>query len=232
MKKLFLITVITLIAFASVYAQNGVSFGLRVIPTFNWTSLTDTDTSYSYKDTGTNLGFGFGPSFKFNFSDNFNIDVSGIFTWQKFGINQTNEVTNPTPVNITEDFKIQYLQIPVNLNGQFYIVGDLQALINFGLGAGIKLNSYRVISDEPNSNSYSTDYEEVSVLTFADIYLTAGAGVVYNIVDNVHVSLTCQYNHGVLDGWYNNKNEDPSTIQDLTLKHRNIGLSIGFYIDI
>ena len=232
MKKLLFISVIALFAYTSVNAQGGISFGLRVIPTLNWTTLSDTGSTYSYDDSGIKSGIGFGPSMRYKFSDNFNVDISGIFTWQKIGINQTNEVTNPTPINRTEDFKVQYLQLPLNFNGQFDVAGDLQALINFGVGTGIRLASSRVITDHNNPNVYSTDYEAVSVLNFIDFYLTAGAGVVYNIEDNLHLSLTIQYNNGILDGWLNSYNDAPSSIQELTLKHKNVAFSIGFYIDI
>ena len=232
MKKLLLISVIALFTYTFVNAQGGVSFGLRAIPTLNWTTLSDTGSTYSFDNTGIKPGIGFGPSLRYKFSDNFNVDISGIFTWQKIGINQTNEIPDSTQINITEDFRIQYLQLPLNFNGQFDVAGDLQALINFGVGTGIKLSSDRVITDHNNPNIYSKDYKAVSVLNFIDFYLTAGAGVVYNIEDNLHLSLTVQYNNGILDGWFNNKNDAPSIIEELTLKHKNVAFSIGFYIDI
>ena len=131
----------------------------------------------------------------------------------------------------TEDFKVQFFKIPLNFNGQFDVAGNLQALINFGAGVGIKLTSSRVITDHINPDRYSTDYETAAVLNFIDLYLTAGAGVVYNIEDNLHLSLTVQYNNGILDAWFDNKNDWPSAINELTLKHKNIALNIGFYID-
>jgi len=211
-------------------AQSNTSFGVRIIPTFDWTNLTDTGSLYSYENTGVKTGIGFGPSLRYEVSDNFNVDVSGIFTWQKVGINQRSELLGVTLLDKTEDVKIQYLKVPLNFNGQFNIVGDIQALINFGVGAGIKLSAYRKVSD--NILSWSTDYETVRAINFIDFYLTAGLGLVYNIDDNLHLSLTGQYNNGILDGWLNNKNDEPlSTIDDLTLKHRSIGLNIGFYID-
>lgn len=233
MKKILLLSAILIFTLTSTFAQKGLSFGLRAIPTLNWVSMTDGDSLYSYTSSGTKLGIGFGPSVRYKFSDNFNVDVSGIFTWQKFGINQTNEITYSTHVNRTEDFKVQFLQIPLNFNGQFDVAQDFQALINFGVGTGIKLKSSRVLKDNNNPQLYSDEYKTTSVLNFIDFYLTAGAGAVYNIEDNLHLSLTVQYNNGIIDGWLNNKNDNiNSTIDDLNLKHKNIAFSLAFYIDL
>lgn len=230
MKKLLLISVIAIFAVLSTNAQ-GISFGLRAIPTFNWTTLTDTDSAYSITSDGTKMGIGFGPSIRYKFSDNFNIDVSGIFTWQNFAFNIMNELpANNIPSEVKEDFKVQYVQIPLNFNGQFDVAGDFQALINFGVGAGVKLSSSRLVTD---GTQYSTDYDaSISMLTFIDFYLTAGAGVVYTIDDNLHLSLTMQYNNGIVDGWLDNKDSYPFLVDNLNLKHKNIAMSLGFYIDL
>ena len=233
MKKVLLLLAAIVLSVTGMFAQKGLSFGLRAIPTLNWASMTDGDSLYSYASSGTKLGIGFGPSVRYKFSDNFNVDVSGIFTWQKLGINQTNESRNPLFVDRTEDFKIQFLQIPLNFNGQFDVAQDFQALINFGVGTGIKLKSSRVLTDNTNPQLYSSDYQISSVINFIDFYLTAGAGAVYNIEDNLHLSLTIQYNNGIIDGWLNNKNDIiHSTIEDLTLKHKNVAFSLAFYIDL
>ncbi len=233
MKKVLLFAAVLTFTVSGLFAQKGISFGLRAIPTLNWTSMTDGDSLYSYESDGVKLGMGFGPSIRYKFSDNFNVDVSGIFTWQKFGIHQTNESTNPVVIDRTEDFKVQFLQVPVNFNGQFDVAQDFQALINFGVGTGFKLSSSRVLTDNLNAGLYTDEYKPTSVLNFIDFYLTAGAGAVYNIEDNLHLSLTVQYNNGIVDGWLNKKNDnDNSTIEDLTLKHKNVAFSLAFYIDL
>ena len=231
MKKLIVIFSIVIILIQSGIAQTSTSFGLRVTPMFNWVTASDTSSLYTFSNSNTEIGIGFGPSMRYSFSDNFNVDISGIFTWQEFGIVQSEDGLNLNIIDITEDFKVQYLNIPLNLNGQFYIVGNFQAIINFGLTASIMLKSARRITDNIGLNQFSSDYEKVSVLNFADIFLTAGLGTAYSFDDNLHLSLTAQYNNGVLDGWFDRKNNAPSTIQELTLKHRNITLNIGFYID-
>ncbi len=233
MKKILLLTATIVFTVTGMFAQKGLSFGLRAIPTLNWTTMTDGDSLYSYESSGTKVGIGFGPSVRYKFSDNFNVDVSGIFTWQQFGINQTNESTNPVVVDRTEDFKIQFLQIPLNFNGQFDVATDFQALINFGVGAGINIADSRRVVDNLNPQLYSDEYDaDIKMLTLLDFYLTAGAGAVYNIEDNLHLSLTVQYNNGIIDGWLNNKNKAPSTIGDLNLKHKNVAFSLAFYIDL
>ncbi len=233
MKKILVLTIVSVFTVTGLFAQKGISFGLRAIPTLNFTSMTDGDSLYSYESSGTKLGIGFGPSIRYKFSDNFNVDVSGIFTWQKFGIHQTNESNVSEVVDRTEDFKVQFLQIPLNFNGQFDVAQDLQALINFGVGTGIKLKASRLLTDNTDPQAFSTEYKTTSVLNFIDFYLTAGAGAVYNIEDNLHLSLTVQYNNGIIDGWLNNKNDNPdSTIGDLNLKHKNVAFSLAFYIDL
>ncbi len=238
MKKLFLLSIIAIFAFKNVNAQ-GISFGIRAIPTFNWTTISDTITDLNYKNDGTKLGIGFGPSIRYKLSDNFNIDVSGIFTWQRFGINITNDENhNSILTNLKEKYKVQFLQIPLNLNGQFDVADDFQALLNFGVGTGIKLKSSRLVEDIEHPGTYSTEEYDtrIKMLTFADFYLTAGAGVVYNLEDNLHLSLTVQYNNGILDGWIDGKNTIYETSTEITtplvLKHKNVALSLAFYIDL
>jgi hypothetical protein len=231
MKKLFLFLVLALFVGSSVNAQKGLSFGLRAIPTLNWVSTTDTDSAFTYSNDGTKIGIGFGPSVRYKFSDNFNVDISGIFTWQKFGFSIENQMPdNNTVYSAIEEFKLQYIQVPLNFNGQFDVATDFKALINFGAGAGILLNSSRLVT---HGTDYSTEYDpSIKMLTFVDIYLTAGAGVVYDIEDNLHLSLTVQYNNGILDGWLDNKDTYPLLVHDLNLKHKNIAFSLGFYIDL
>ncbi len=232
MKKIFL-PVIGVLLTAGLFAQSGISFGLRAIPTLNWVSPTDEDDSISVVNEATKIGIGFGPSVRYKFSDNFNMDLSAIFTWQKFGIDVTNQMpANAQAMNMTENFKVQYLQIPFNFNGQFDVANDLQALINFGVGTGVKLASYRMIEDHIDAGDLSDTYEKSGVLNFIDFYLTAGAGAVYNIEDNLHLSLTVQYNNGIIDGWLDGQNEEPSKIEDLSIKHKNVAFSLGFYIDL
>ncbi len=236
MKKLLFLSIIAFFAFSSANAQKGISFGLRAIPVINWTTVTDNDSINSYETDGAKMGIGFGPSIRYKFSDNFNVDVSGIFSWEKFTVNQKNDQFNPTPViSVENNIKYQNLYIPLNLNGQFDVGGDFQALINFGVAPAIKLSSMRQVTDDqhPNDpNSNVADYEPFKSLTFIDFFLTAGAGVVYNIEDNLHLSLTIQYNNGLLDGWLDNKEETPDIIKDLSLKHKNVAFSFGFYIDL
>ncbi len=235
MRKVLLLAAVVLFSTTGLFAQKGFSFGLRVIPTVNWGTYTEEDTLFSYKNDGSKMGFGFGPSVRYKFSDNFNVDISGIFTWQKLGISQKNALLNPVKIDRTEDFKIQYLQLPLNLNGQFDVAQNFQALINFGVGFGIKLKSMRKVTDAnfPEDPEYSdTDYKKAKMLNFLDIYLTAGAGVVYNLEENLHLSLTVQYNNGIIDGWRNSKNNAPSTINELNLKHKNVAFSLAFYIDL
>jgi len=239
MKKIFFIVIIAIFAFSNVKAQ-GISFGIRAIPTFNWATVTESQSvdSFEYTNAGTKMGLGFGPSIRYKISDNFNVDVSGIFTWQKFGIDISNELPINTEVSlIHETYKMQFLQIPLNLNGQFDIADDFQALLNFGVGAGIKLKSGRLVADEPLSGDYKTSYDyQIKMLTFVDLYLTAGAGVVYNLEDNLHLSLTVQYNNGIIDGWLDSKNTLSHTSTEITtplnLKHKNVALSLAFYIDL
>lgn len=234
MKKIFLLAIIAIFAFSNIKAQ-GISFGIRAIPTFNWISTTESVDSFNYTNEGTKMGIGFGPSLRYKFSDNFNVDVSGIFTWQKFGIDVVNDnITNSVMTDMNESFKVQFLQVPLNLNGQFDVADDFQALLNFGVGAGIKLSSERLITEVPDQNRISTTYEPAdNILTFIDFYLTAGAGVVYNLEDNLHLSLTVQYNSGIVDGWIDGNNDNVfSEINELSIKHQNIALSLGFYIDL
>ncbi len=242
MRKLFLLTIIAIFAFSNLNAQ-GISFGIRAIPTFNWTTLTDTDPNHIYENDGTKMGIGFGPSIRYKFTENFNVDVSGIFTWQKFGVNVSNELpANATDVKILENFKVQFLQIPLNLNGQFDVADDFKALLNFGVGAGIKLKSSRIVSESIPGNGRPANYfpttedPSINMLTFIDFYLTAGAGVVYDIEEDLHVSLTVQYNTGIVNGWINDNNvyrvTNTDAIEQLKLKHQNVALSLGFYIDL
>lgn len=230
MKKGLIILIVCFSSYTA-GAQSNTSFGLRITPMFNWVSPSDTGSLYSYSNSSAKMGIGFGPSMRYSFSDNFNIDISGIFTWQEFAIDQTDDVGNTERVDVTENFKLQYLNIPLNLNGQFNVLGELKAIINFGAGFNVKLKSVRQLKDNLGVSSFQEDYINVKMLNFMDIYLSAGLGLGYSFQENLHLSLTGQYNNGILDGWFDNKNDLPSTIDELTLKHRNITLNIGFYID-
>ncbi len=231
---------VTLLLVNNAMAQEGLAFGLRVNPTMNWVAATPTNTAYSVESAGVRGGIAFGPSLRYGFSDNFNMDLTAIFSWQRFAIEQKGEVPAlaiAKPVNNTENFKLQYLQFPLNLNGQFGIADNVKALINFGFGVNIKLKDERKVdynSKLPPPYIQDNEYRETKVITPVDIFLMAGAGFGYDFADNLHLTLTIQYQNGLLDGWHDSKNEkEVSTIlhDELKLNHRSVNFNLGFYID-
>lgn len=230
MKRIFFLFAILIGTFVSLNAQ-GFAFGVRAIPTYNWTLSTDESPMYTY-EIDQNPSFGIGPSLKYYISDHFNMDLGVIFRNQSFIINQTNEPAYISDsVDISENIKLKYVQLPINFNGQFDIVNNLQGIVNFGTNFSIVTNATRLIIDN-NATTNSSDYIKFSNASLLDIYLTGGAGVDYSVTNNLHLTFMAQYNNGIIDAWTDKGGATPpSLIDNLALKNRNIALNFGLYID-
>lgn len=201
------------------------------MPSYNWFMHSDTSVAFTY-DLKSKPTFGVGPSVKYYISDNLNFDVAVVFGSNNFTINQNNEPAFiADSVNISEDIKLKFVDVPINFNGQFDIIENLQGIINFGATIGFVTSSTRLIKDN-YSILNSSDYSKFSNILPINFALVGGAGVDYELTRNLHITFTAQYKNGVPDIWLDEDGATfPSQIDNLVLKNRGVIFNFGFYVD-
>ncbi len=231
LRTLFVLSLVMSLA-GTAHAQK-YGFGAKVATAVEWYSMEDTSAFLDY-DAKANFSYAFGPSAKFYFgrNSNFNFDVSILFLGKSLKLNQTGFVMRGTPVDRTEHIRMNYVYFPLNMNGQFTLVGDLQGVISFGAIAAVKTGSKRKITDNLVDKDLTADFAKVKNISLFNVYLTTGLGLDYGISDDLHLTGLIQYNHGILDCWLDkNGSIAPSVVDNLVLKNRNVSLAIGVYIN-
>ena len=152
--------VISGLGILSAQAQGG-AFGAKATPMLSWAKTVNND-SYNFESEGVVPSIGFGPSFKKYFGENFNVDVSLLFTWQKSKFTATPVTQFGNPKSYSVLTKLQYVQIPVIFEASFPITGGLRGMIDFGASPAIELNSMADISDI-SDESMETKLEDSSL---------------------------------------------------------------------
>ncbi len=223
MKRITLLFVIVLITGQlSVYAQ-AKAFGAKVTTLFSWSELS-TENDSIYENDGIKLGMGFGPSLKFKVSESFSAEVGILFTWQGTKFTQSNQANG---LDYAYKTKLQYVTIPVNFEGKIPIANKMNAIIDFGFIPAIKLSSKMDVTD--NSLSLSIDKNKEFPGGIANLFLSAGGGMSYEILKGINFSTVIMYNNGIFDVYEDDENDN--YITELKLKNHFIAINFGLHID-
>lgn len=174
MRKLFIITILTLFSSAS-YSQ--VKFGLKVAPSIASNRIvSDVDTS-DISRNGSGVRMTLGLTFDIGFSDHVALSTGAWFTSKRAGIEYTEDVGGD--VEDKAVFKLHYLQFPLTLK---YFTNDItdKMRIYFQLGGLLDLN----IAEDVRETTLSKTKEKEVYSDLAkplDISSYVGAGVEYKI---------------------------------------------------
>ncbi len=222
MKKVMLaLAAILMFGTYTVSAQN--AFGAKVTPMLSWAKVKNNGT-LTYTGGGVVPSIGFGPSFKHYFGENFNVDAGVLFTWQTSRFTQ-NILTVPS---FTYEPRLRYVQIPIMFEAGFTIADNLKGLIDFGVAPAVELESVAnvYLGEDHKATPLVQDYDFKG--SAVNVYLSAGAGVNYDLTNELALSAIVLYNNGVIDSWYD---DDAATyLPEVKFYNHYVSLNIGVHI--
>jgi len=203
------------------------AFGAKVTPMLSWAKLKPND-AYTYESAGKKPSIGFGPSYKKYFGENFNIDLSLLFTWQhsEFTAESLN-LGSQSDKYLVSPF-LRYVQLPVNFEAGFSITQNLKGLIDFGFAPAVELESVATLTHTDASGTIHDPIDFNYKGSAFNLYLSAGAGVMYHVTDELGISGVVLYNNGVIDTWFDDT--DSEYLPELELYNHYISLNVGLYI--
>lgn len=189
-------------------------FGLQFSPDISWIKPDKT----GYKNDGTKIGFSYGLSFEYFMTKNY-LFSTGLTILNTGGAIKYTDDKIPL-IEVTEDFKIKYVELPVLLKLRTNEIGYLTYYGQFGFIAGIRFNS----KSDLEYNSTTPTVLVTPVANFTDINamnlsLAIGGGVEYNISGNTTIMLGLTFSNGFVD----------QLKGDATANLNYVALNIGIY---
>ncbi|MGL1888462.1 MAG: PorT family protein [Reichenbachiella sp.] len=212
-KTLTLIALLLITSFS--YAQPKI--GLTVSPGFSMSRVKyDSDTGENIKDGDPAFRVKFGLEFDFPLTENYAFSTGLIFAPKRATIQASsfNQATSEI-VNQTEEYKVQYLQIPLSLKlFTSEIQPDLKLYFQLGFTGEI------LLYNEP----LDQDYVLVEDFRFFDFSFTGGAGVEYGAGVNSTLYAGVFYDRGLVNIV---SEQHPDINNDLAVFMDNISLRVG-----
>jgi hypothetical protein len=170
----------------SITAYSQVKIGLQLSPSISSSRIETQSDQYSIEDNGSKLKFKFGIIADLPLSDNYYFSTGLLYTTKHVGISAVN---NLTATAFSEEYDIQYVQIPLTM--KLYtneIVLDTRLFFNLGVNAEIAI-----------SEKFDKDNTVIEDFKFFDSSLVLGAGVERKIGTNTAIYLAVSYNRGLIN---------------------------------
>lgn len=180
--------------------ERKIRFGLLLNPQISWLS----PNTKNYTSEGIKLGLNYGLSTEFFLTKNY-LFSTGFFISSLGGkvsyggiYDDNNGIYVPSVVDQT--YSIKYIEIPLTLKLRTNEIGYMTYYGQFGLKSAVKFKStsnytYADISNSPKEEGVNTAGD----IFFANMYLTVGAGVEYNISGNTSLMVGLTYNNGFIN---------------------------------
>ncbi len=207
-KNLFL--VLFVIVSASSFAQ--VKLGFQLSPTLSTNRISNDSDTVSLETDGTGLRFAAGPIVDIGFTENYFVSTGLLFVSKRAGIEA--DLNNDNRPAFTEEYRLQYLQVPISLKLLTNEVG-LDKKIYFQFGTTLEF----AVQDEPEEkeNFIIEDFK------LFDSSLLIGIGLEYKIGVSTILFGGFSYHRGLL----NAVSDQVSLDDDITFKNDYIGLDFG-----
>lgn len=230
------------------YAQDGDAikkwqFGFRVSPNFTWTKIK----SGPIENNGTGIGFSYGLTGDYNFGQNYFFSVEGLVTSMKNKIAlkdsfyQGADGVGANYSNITQEYKLQYVQLPLSLKMKTNYINGMRYFFQAGIAPGfiisrnVKVDASPDLKNEeewfsPNASDsdkgdFQEDPKQPNITSFTNniglfrVPLVLGAGIEYKLSGNTAFTAGLRWDNGFTDIF-----RDKNTVGI----NNYLGLSVGF----
>ncbi len=238
MKK---ITLLAAFVFTALFSQaqdsnTGLEIGLKISPSISSNRVV-APSAFGIKKEGTKARFGIGLVLDYFFSDNYAFSTGIEYAMKGSGVtyNRLSSNTNGnaprtiTNEKITDEFNVQYLQIPVGFKLYTNEVST-DTRIFFQLGTSLNariagtLNGDKFYQDDNGADIKS--YKRFNIFE-ADAVI--GAGVEMQLGTNTKVFGGLSYHRGLtdIDNYYEDYYKDFSNSNDIAIKNGTVALDLG-----
>lgn len=141
MRKVILLFILG--TFVSIFANaqdSSIKLGLKLAPAFGSSRILLDDPSVTIDSDGSPLKMTFGLVVDKELAENYVLSSGLIYMPRQIGISLNNEGTFPDPLNSSEDYKLQYLQIPATIKLFTNEVSpDMRIMFQLGMALEFKL---------------------------------------------------------------------------------------------
>jgi hypothetical protein len=187
--------VIVFFCFQQAKSQEKLFFGLKAAPSISWLQAKSTDLDGS----GAKIGFSYGLIADVNFSENYSFGT-GIDFNQQGGEIKYPGILDTELATITENYALQYLEVPFTLKMRTKEIGYFTYYGRFGLGADVlisakadtKLKSSGETVKEKDLNVYDD-------LRFFRASIIIGLGAEYHLSGSTRLIIGATYNNGFVN---------------------------------
>ena len=237
MKKITLLAALVL-GFFSAQAQSntGLEIGLKVSPSIS-TNRIVAPGQFGFEDEGATVRFGGGLVLDYFFSENYAFSTgleyamkgSGVSYFQLSSNVNDNAPRTITNSRVTDEFNVQYLQIPIGFK-LFTNEVATDTRVFFQLGTSLNgrisgtLNNDKFYKDDSGNDIKA--YKRFNVFE-ADAVI--GAGVEFQLGTNTKVFGGFSYHRGLtdIDNYYEDYYKDFSNSKDIAIKNNSFALDLG-----
>jgi hypothetical protein len=182
--KQFIFVVVIFFGARESFSQ--VEIGLQLSPTISSNRIETQADLYTVKSDGGKLKFKFGLIADFGLSDNYYFSTGLLYTPKQVSLRATE---NPAVRTLTEEYNLQYLQIPLTM--KLYtneITLDTKLFFQLGATAEVAI-----------SEKFEIDNEVIEDFKLFDTSLLLGAGVERKIGANTAIYVAVVYNRGLIN---------------------------------
>ncbi len=192
-KNLSLISIFALILLSNKILAQDFRLGFKGNPLFS-TLKPSTDNNNS---VGTKIGFSYGIMFDYFIKDNYAIAT-------EFGISSMGGKVefNRNDTTVNSNINLRYIEIPITLKLLTNEINDRMKIFGkFGLGLAFRMKSVADVEYKKGPNVYLNDDIKNASAYFQpfNASLVIGAGVEYNLAENLDLVAGLTYNNGLLN---------------------------------
>ena len=178
---LFIFLIITTVV------QSQVKLGFQIAPTISTNRVNSTTEFFDIGNDGSGLRLALGPIADIQLTDNYFLSTGLLFTSKRAGFEITGDSTNNS---ITEEYNLQYLQIPLTMK-LFTNEVALDKRVFFQFGGTFDFNIQE--KSESNENQLVDDFR------FFDISLLVGLGLEYQLGTSTIAYSSLSYHRGLIN---------------------------------
>jgi hypothetical protein len=222
--KLFLLTLLTIIAFSANAQFKKYTFGLKAAPQIAWMKP-NLDT---YSGNGAKLGFSWGFISEFNFSENhciatgFNVVFNGGNL--KF---PTIDTVGGNTGSMSRSYYIKSIEVPLTLKMRTNAIGNFKYYGQIGFGTSFRFNAKSKDEFSYNNVTAISDKSNYDKISFLRESLIVGLGAEYTMKSGPTFSAGLAINNGFTD-MLSDTNKLTSKKEKATLNFLELNIAVLF----
>ena len=210
--------------FAAFFLMTSVAFaqweiGIKITPSIAGSRVV-APREYNFKGLNAKTHFGGGVIADYFFAENYAFSTGLIYNARGAGVSYVDPGTSPAP-NYSDEFSIQYLEIPVTLK---LYTNDIATDTKLYFQAGGSLNP-RISAKVNNDKLDATNKKNSKHFNFMDISALIGAGAEKQVGESTKVFAGFSYHRGLFD--IDNYYEDRFNSKNIEIKNSYFALDLG-----